>query len=398
MRLFINLTMLFNKYKVLMKGKKLRRMRFKVTALSILIILCMFYSAQAQQPDLIITNLAVNRQCQLVVTLQNQGNGPLPDSTNQPGGGPALQLYKGGQPFEGRTLYGSSLGGLKNRGGTLSWTSPGDKITGFVSIGATIDALNIIRESNESNNSLTKTLTCNPPLPDLAITNIRFTPDCRTQVHIQNIGDAPAPDNIYNLMSGVYLIRTVNGVDKGWMRLSAVDPRKQTQPTGGSHTWVDSPDFKATRTIKFTISGGWQEKSTINNQKQVDVPAECSANLDAYSAKPDLVITNLAVNRQCQLVVTLQNQGNGPLPDSTNQPGGGPALQLSKGSQRLGGWVLYGSSLGDLRNPGGTLSWTYPTDRIIGFVSIGATIDALNIIRESNESNNSLTKRLTCRL
>ena len=71
----------------------------------LLVLFCLFHPAQAaDQPDLTITNLAVNSQCQLVVTLKNQGKGLLPSSTNQPGGGPTLQLSKDNKAFGGWSL------------------------------------------------------------------------------------------------------------------------------------------------------------------------------------------------------------------------------------------------------------------------------------------------------
>lgn len=50
---------------------------------------------------------------------------------------------------------------------------------------------NLVAEADEANNETTSQLTCNPSLPDLAVTGITFTKDCRTQVHLENVGRSP---------------------------------------------------------------------------------------------------------------------------------------------------------------------------------------------------------------
>ena len=209
-----------------------------------------------------------------MVGLKNQGSGPLPSSTSQPGGGPALALKKDNRAFSSWVLYGSSLGGLKNAGGTLNWTKGGDKIIGTVSIRATIDSGNRITESNETNNSLTKTLTCNPPLPDLAITDITFTQDCRAQVHLKNVGKSPLRA-LAHTVYGPIILRTIDGRNRGWVRLSNIDPGKKLQAPGGIKIWVDNAEFKAKTQAKYQIRKTAQEQSSANNTKVAKVLRRC---------------------------------------------------------------------------------------------------------------------------
>lgn len=147
---------------------------------------------------------------------------------------------------------------------------------------AVIHSSNVVAEADEANNEITLQLNCSPPLPDLAVTKITFTEDCRTQVHLKNVGKKPLPDNIF-LPTGAFLMRYVDGAGKGWIRLQDIDPGKALKNPGGTQVWTDYPQFKATNKIKFTISKAGQEASTDNNSLELGLPSECRPSAEPAS-------------------------------------------------------------------------------------------------------------------
>jgi hypothetical protein len=119
--------------------------------------------------------------------------------------------------------------------------------------------------------------------------------------------------------------------------------------------------------------------------------------------KPDLVPTDIRVNADCQIVVSFKNNGPGLVPDaafSFNPPGSG--VQMYNGAQPWGGIVLGGvDPQKNLKPAGGTVTHTwFPGAANLklgpGIHSIKVDVDNNNKVAETNEGNNSLTKRVSC--
>lgn len=346
-------------------------------------------------PDLVVTSLSVNNDCLVVVTMKNQGPGSLSPTAYQTGSSPALQLFKDNQPFGAWSLAGLDPGRiLQQPGGTITWTRPSSKIVGSVTVRAQIDVSNVVTEADEANNELTSQLTCNPALPDLAVTQITFSTDCRSQVQLTNLGDASLPDSIFS-SGGAFVVRYVDGVGKGWIPLGVIDPGKSLKNPGGTVTWTDQPEHMGAAKVRFRINKAGQEKSTANNDKEVPVPQQCQV-ADSGN-RPDLVVTDLSVDQQCLVKVTLKNNGTGQLPASAYQTGSSPDLQLLKNNQPFGSWTLPGIDPDrTLQQPGGTVTWTRPSEKIAGNVTVKAEIDTSNVVTESNDANNGKTAQLSC--
>jgi len=373
-------------------------LRFLSTAILIgLVSIFLVAPAFSQKlPDLVVTALSVNNDCFLMVTLKNQGPGPLPVTAYQSGSSPTLQLYKNNQPFGAWGLPAIDPGqALLQPGGTVTWTRPSEKIAGNVTVRAEIDSSNVVAEADETNNKKTLSLSCNPPLPDPAVTQITFTQDCLSQVHLKNVGDAALPDQLFS-SGGAYLMRTVDGVYKGWVRLGNIDPGKALKNPGGTLIWTDLPEFKGASSVRFKINQAGQEKSTANNEKEASVPCGCGQP-DSGQEQPDLTVTGLSVDQQCLLKVTLKNNGSGQLPDSSYQSGSSPTLQLYKNNQPFGAWGLPAIDPGRaLLQPGGTVTWTRPSEKIAGNITVRAEIDSSNVVAEADETNNKKTSSLSC--
>ena len=116
-------------------------------------------------PDLVPVSLTVNSQCQLVLTLQNIGTAPIDDINFAQSGttSSAVQMYNDGQPFGGISLGAMDLQKqVQVVGGTVTYTwFPGLTVNGGPhNVSVVVDNNNAISELNESNNTLTQSMTC----------------------------------------------------------------------------------------------------------------------------------------------------------------------------------------------------------------------------------------------
>ena len=225
-------------------------------------------------PDLTISDLTVDAQCQVTITVKNLGPGALPPSAMYQGSAPNLSLSKDGDSHGGRVL---KEGSLVPSGGTYVHIVRATNllVDGQGSYTATIDSANIITESNEANNSLTRTLSCSPTKPDLALVSVELDNACRARLTIRNVGQAVlgAPQHG---MTMVY--REVDGVAKGTIRLADMDPTRKVAATNGSVSWTDWAEFKPTSNARYKLAvPTGNDANADNNEADVTVPDRCKA-------------------------------------------------------------------------------------------------------------------------
>ena len=207
-------------------------------------------SAQTAPPDFVVTDMQVNSECNVVVTVKNQG-GPLPA-----GASPSLQFYKGTAADGGWPVPGANL----QPGGTLQWTRPGPRVIGAATYRVVASPGSGVTDAQPANNTLDRPLTCNPKLPDLQVAAIDFTPDCRTRVRLVNGGDAPLEDILFTTGYGARLARSLDDRPADSVWLGMIDPNKQLKAPGGSVEWLDYPQYRATAKIGFTLWDVREEK------------------------------------------------------------------------------------------------------------------------------------------
>jgi hypothetical protein len=197
----------------------------------------------APRPDLVPTDISVNTDCRIVITLKNNGPGVVPDAgfSMSPPGSSGVQMYNDNQPWGGIVLGALDPSkSLKPVGGTLTHTwFPGAanlKLSpGMHTVKVTVDNNNSIAESNEGNNSLTKQVSCNEAKPDLVPTNLSLSQDCHIVLTLKNAGGGAVPNTAYGSPgSGIQMYN--NGQPWGGIILSGFDPSKQVQPAGGQLT------------------------------------------------------------------------------------------------------------------------------------------------------------------
>ncbi len=202
------------------------------------------------RPDLVVRDIRLNDTCQIMVTLGNAGRGAVPDSaySMSPPGSSGVQMYRNGQPWGGIVLGGfDAAKQTKPPGGSAQhlWF-PGAanlKLTpGVHTLKLTVDNNNSVKESNETNNTLERQVTCRPRLPDLVVRDIRLNAQCQIVVTLSNIGSGPLPDDAYSMSPPRTAIQMYKGnLAWGGIVLGGFDPAKQAKNPGGSATWTWFP-------------------------------------------------------------------------------------------------------------------------------------------------------------
>jgi hypothetical protein len=346
-------------------------------------------------PDLVITDISIDSECRLAVTVQNAGKGALPRSAYQEPGGASISFFKDNASFGG---WGISTidpqQQLKNPGASVTWLRPSPKISGTAMIRVAADEpRNVVAESNEGNNSLSRNFTCTPTLPDVRISQVNFTSDCRAQLVMENIGDAPLPNSVLT-SSGGYLQRYLDGELAGQVRLDLLDPAAAMQPPGGVKTWTDGSQYRASNSVKYQLRKLGQEWNSANNTFEAPVPSRCQV---AVQGPPDLEVTDISLNSDCRLVMTLTNNGPGPMPQSAYDPIGSPSVNFYRDGAAFGGWSLNTfDPQQTMTTPGTSVTWVRQNPQLSGSVEIRTVIDIAQELTESNETNNETIRTVSC--
>lgn len=152
-------------------------------------------------------------------------------------------------------------------------------IDGQVALTATIDNKDLVTEPNETNNTLTRTLSCSPSKPDLALVSLELDGECRARLTIRNVGTG----TLGNAPHGTTLVyRKVDGASKGTIRLADMDPSRSVSAPNGSVTWTDWAEFKPTGEARYSVAvPTGSDANTANNEAQVSVPERCKAGSSA---------------------------------------------------------------------------------------------------------------------
>jgi subtilase family serine protease len=242
-------------------------------------------------PDLIISNItgtpatpAVGDTVIFTVTVKNQGGGKA-DSYN-------IGYYLDGSLLDSDVIYATAAGASANT--TFTWTAQNGRHV----IKAVADCSSRLTESNENNNDYSVTVT--PLMPDIAITNVTWTPldtpvgaEVTFNVFVQNLGTLQAGSS--------RLTFYVDGTDSGFTYISSLDPGATvTEP----FTWTATP---GSHTIKVAADTNdeIQEIDEANNIKVVSLPP------------PDLIMQDVtyspsdaAMGETVTVTATISNQGS----------------------------------------------------------------------------------------
>ncbi len=381
-------------------------------AVVVCFILTIALSAQAKAgglPDLDIIKITVDRACNLVVVVKNNGPGPLPDYvyTKHHSKSAGVYVYINGKGWGGQSIWKfDPTKQLQRPGGQATYTSR-YKVSSPVSVKAIVDQWNDVKEANERNNTeILNKLSCGGTqtqrLPDLIVRDIRLIQDCKIQVTIANIGAAGVPNSYYDLPDAV-AVQMYNGSQPwGGMILKMFDPGKNLQSPGGvaTHVWFPAAAnlnlSPGAHTLKVIVD--FNHKLTESNETNNTLVRKvyCKKGL------PDLVVKDIRLIKDCKIQVVIANIGSAGVPDSYYDNPDAVAVQMYKGSQPWGGMILkMFDPAGHLKSPGGVAThvW-FPLAANLnltpGIHSIKVIADVHSKLTELSETNNTLTKRVTC--
>ena len=231
--------------------------------------------------------------------------------------------------------------------------------------------------------------------PDLAVSSIKLDDQNRVVVTVANLGKKGVPKKIYKVKDkgACNLNISINGKFWGGAGIMLFDPDKKLTEKRQSVRYV-LKNLKISKRTKITAEitkSRMKERSTDNNIRTAMLEP------GAGTGKYDLAVTQVALNRQKQIVVTVVNTGQSKLPPGLWKASGTKActLNLKINGKQWGGVSLKGlDPQKRLTKPGGQAVYINKSYKVNDRVRVTATIDALSTFAETNEKNNRKTVRL----
>src|SRR6185295_14728152 len=267
---------------------------------------------------------------------------------------------------------------------------------------AHVDDVNRIAESNESNNTLTSSLTVAANKPDLIVTSVTWAPASPVTGNavtfsaiIKNQGASATPAGVVHRVLFSVDGTQVNWSDTSTASLAAGATRTVTANSGpsGSSTWTAT---SGTHTILANVDNTnlIAESNESNNT--------LTSSLTVAAGQPDLIVTSISWSPMSPVTgnavtfsAIIKNQGTGPTPAGVIHGVeflvDGVQVSWSDNSTTS---LAAGATRTVTANSGpngGSSTWSATS----GTHAILAHVDDVNRIAESNESNNTLTSSLT---
>jgi len=217
-------------------------------------------------------------------------------------------------------------------------------------------------------------------LPNLTVSDISLSGTGKIEVMLSNTGKGPAPYGVGSLV--IY----ADGLLKWKDSLGTLPDQSFLQP-GGSVTYTTPVELVGRHEVRVILDNGGRvlEENEWNNVLTKIL------GIEKVEVKPlllpDLTITDLFLNPQRKLAVTIANVGESPLPLGAGN------LKVFVDGDLKGSYTL-GSLSGQSSLPvKGSITLTTPLTPV-GRHEIDAHVDFSYGIKESNEENNSLKKVL----
>jgi len=227
-------------------------------------------------------------------------------------------------------------------------------------------------------------------LPDLTISNITLNESGRLVVTLSNIGKNPVPSRIGHLT--LY----VDGDPKWSIPLERIPDQNFLQPEGIS-VYMTPVELEGTHSVKAVVDSDEEivEENESNNtltktfsfERVVRLPSPPLQKPEALLLPPDISITDLSLNRQRRLTVTLANIGNGTFPLRSG------TLKLFVDGTLKGSYTLNSLSDRDHLLPKESITLASSLT-LMGRHDVYARIDIEPGVNERNLENNGLKKIL----
>jgi hypothetical protein len=216
-------------------------------------------------------------------------------------------------------------------------------------------------------------------LPDLTISDISLSETGKVEVMISNIGKGPAPYRVGSLV--IYVDGHLE-----WRDSLGNLPHQDFLRPGGFVLYTTPVELVGRQEVRVVVD---HEEKMVEENKGNNVFTKILGK-EKREVKPplsDLTITDLFLNPQRKLAVTIANKGNSPLP-----LGGGNLKIMVDGSLK-GSYTLGSLSDVSFLPPKGNITFVTPLT-LVGRHEINAQVDFAYGIKESSEEDNSLKKIL----
>ncbi|MCP5404611.1 MAG: right-handed parallel beta-helix repeat-containing protein, partial [Pseudomonadaceae bacterium] len=328
-------------------------------------------TATSKLPDVVVTGINYANG-NFTATVKNQGTAPTPSGTAVTVGYSVDGTYRTWGAIDG-TLAAGATATAKMSGG--SFMIPDGQHT----IKAHVDDVDRFKESNETNNTLTQTVTIGAsqtPMPDVIVTSLSYA-NGKFSATIKNQGDAATPAGVT-----VAVGYSVDGQYRTWGAMDGALAAGASATIGTNGTAYTIAD--GTHEIKAHVDDvdRFKESDETNNTltQQTTVGS-------TQKQLPDLVVTSLTY-ADGLFTSVVKNQGTAATPT-----GGTVAVgYLVDGQRRSGGTAAGALAAGasvTVKTDGG--GYLIPS----GEHTITAHADDVKQIEELNEANNQLAKTLT---
>ena len=327
--------------------------------------------------DLQITSLTASRSSitkgdsvKLTFKVYNAGNSTAAASK--------VYVYdKNGKKLGGVNTAALAAGASK----TYSYTIAAGKLaSGSNKVKVVVDPTKLVAESKESNNTVYKTISVVSAKYDLQVKNVAFS-----SATVSNKESVKLTFDVYNASNTKVKASKVYVYDKNGKKLTGFN--------------VPALAYNGSKTFTYTIPAGKLPLGTNKLMIKADVDGVVKesneTNNTVYKSvkvvKYDMVVSKIvaskstiAANSSVKLTVTVKNAGN-----ATSK-----ACKLyfyDKNSKKIGGVNV--AALGAGKST--TLSCTIAGSKLaVGSNTVSAKIDAADVMKEVNESNNKLTKTI----
>jgi hypothetical protein len=260
----------------------MRRSVFNCCLTLVIILLPLTAHAELGKADIAVIEVTVDSDCYVVATVKNVGTTPLPVAASDMYYGTTIAFLKNGAQ---NSEYSFSTG-LRQPGGTGTYNGGiTSQVNGTAVIGAKFNPHGSYEDINPANNIMSKTVTCTPapkPKPDLTITSLGFTADCRPIIRVANIGTAAVGDTDFET---AYLQRKVDNLPSGQVWLKTIDRAGRLKSPQGSVEWIDGKDYTPKSTLQYAIANT-VDANFNNNFATVTLPDRCKTPAPPRQIRP----------------------------------------------------------------------------------------------------------------
>jgi hypothetical protein len=216
-------------------------------------------------------------------------------------------------------------------------------------------------------------------LPDLTISDLSLSEEGRVVVTISNIGKGPAPSGAGSL--AIY----VDGLLKWKDSLGTLRDQSFLEP-GGTTLYTTPVELAGRHEVRAVLD---KEEKTVEENKLSNVFPKVlgKEKSGASPLLPDLRITDIFLNPNRKLSVTMANTGNSPLPLKVG------SLKIFVDGLPKGSYPLESFSDQPFLPPKGSVTFSTPVT-LFGRHEILARIEVTNEGKQPDEERNSLKKIL----